>query len=158
MATKKENSDLIELLLCLVDAKVDLLIVGGHAVAFHHEPRYTKDIDIWVDCSPKNAEKVYLALKQYGAPVQSVDSTFFTFKDHFLKIGREPLRADIICGMEGLDFIKAWKRRVKGELFGVKVNYIHIKDLIKLKKLAGRPQDLVDVDNLLRLKIHKKRK
>jgi len=139
------TSDLIELLSSLVDEKVKFLIVGGYAVAKHGSPRYTKDVDIWIDNSPLNAKKVYSVLKSFGAPVSSISPEFFSFEDHFLKLGREPLRVDIICGMEALTFTSAWKNRVKGSLFGVRVNFIAVKDLIALKKQAGRPQDIADI-------------
>jgi predicted nucleotidyltransferase len=148
MATKKANSDLIELLSSLVEEKVKFLIVGGYALAYHYEPRFTKDIDIWIDNSVSNAKKVYGVLKEFGAPVSSIDYSYFTFEDHFLKMGKDPTRIDIICGMEVLAFGDAWKAKVKGKLFDVPVNYISLDHLILLKKKAGRPQDLVDVKNL----------
>lgn len=134
------------------------MIVGGYALAFHHEPRYTKDIDIWVDNSKQNAIKVYNVLKNFGAPVSSITYEYFTFNDHFLKIGKDPMRVDIICGMEALEFSKAWRNKIKGKLFGVNINYINIDDLIILKKKAGRPQDLVDISSLKKvLKIKNKK-
>jgi len=151
MAGNDRNSDLTELLSKLVADRVRLLIVGGHAVAKYGEPRYTKDVDIWVDNTPKNAELVYTALKEFGAPVAQLTPEFFTFEDHFLKIGREPLRVDIICGMGRLKFVEAWERREKGELFGVRVNFVSLKDLLTLKRFAGRPQDKADISNLQRL-------
>jgi len=146
------TSDLIELLSSLVEEKIRFLIVGGYAVAKHGSPRYTKDVDIWIDNSLLNASKVYLVLKNFGAPVSSISPDFFSFEDHFLKLGREPLRVDIICGMEVLDFRSAWTNRVKGNIFGVKVNFISVKDLIILKKHANRPQDLADIAALKKLK------
>jgi len=146
------NSDLIELLSSLVEEKVRFLIVGGYATSFHYEPRFTKDFDIWIDNSDKNAEKIYGILKEFGAPVSSINSNFFTFEDHFLKMGKDPTRIDIICGMKGLKFGDAWRAKVKGSLFGVKLHYISIEHLILLKKKAGRPQDLVDIGNLKRIK------
>lgn len=142
---------MIELLLCLAEEKVKFLIVGGHAVAKYGEPRYTKDLDIWIDNSELNASRVYRALKKFGAPIGSISENFFTFEDQFLKIGKEPLRVDIICGMEKLSFKDAWKDKVKGIIFGEKVYYISLKHLIKLKKHAGRPQDLVDIANLSKI-------
>jgi len=145
MDSNQNNSDLIELLSSLVESKVKFLIVGGHAVAKYGEPRYTKDVDIWIECSEANAKKVYSVLQNFGAPVDSVTYKFFTFEDHFLKIGREPLRVDIICGMQGLAFSAAWPRRNRGSLFGVRVWFVSLDDLLTLKNLANRPQDLLDV-------------
>jgi predicted nucleotidyltransferase len=151
MAHRSQNSDLIELLSYLADEKVKFLIVGGHAVAKYGEPRYTKDVDIWIDNSRQNAIRVFNALKKFGAPVSSISADFFTFEDQFLKLGKEPLRVDIICGMEALSFKDAWNRKVKGVLFGEKVFFISLKHLVTLKKHAARPQDLADVASLLKL-------
>jgi hypothetical protein len=148
MAIPPLNSDLTELLSSLAAGRVRFLVVGGHAVAKYGEPRYTKDVDLWVDNSIPNAKKVFSALREYGAPVATISSEFFTFDDHFLKLGREPFRVDIICGMRGLSFNSAWKRRVRGELFGLMVNFIGLDDLLTLKRLAGRPQDKLDIEKL----------
>lgn len=152
MAQKSNNSDLIELLLCLAEERVRFLIVGGHAVAKYGEPRYTKDVDIWIDNSRTNAIRIYRALKNFGAPVASISEEFFTFEDQFLKIGKEPLRVDIICGMEVLSFKDAWKCKQRGSIFNQQVYYISLKHLIKIKKHAGRSQDLADIENLSRIR------
>ena len=139
---------MIELLSSLVEKKVRFLIVGGYALAYHYEPRYTKDIDIWIDNKPSNAKLVYSVLEEFGAPIKSITSDFFTFDDHFFKMGKAPLRVDFICGMDALEFSKAWKSKKKGTLFGVPLFFIGLDELIILKKAAGRPQDLVDLGNL----------
>ena len=148
MAALPNNSDLIELLSSLVEDRIRFLVVGGHAVAKHGEPRYTKDVDLWIDNSIKNATQVFQTLRDFGAPIATITPEFFTFDDHFLKLGKEPFRVDIICGMEGLTFADAWKRKVCGDLFGVKTWFISIGDLIRLKTIAGRPQDNLDVQRL----------
>lgn len=64
-------------------------------------------------------------------------------------MGRPPVRVDILMSIEGMSFAKVWKNRQKIDFFGVEANFVSLDDLIELKKLAGRPQDLADVENLL---------
>lgn len=66
------NRDFEELLSALSSARARFVIVGAYAVAFHGEPRYTRDIDLLVDPTPANAERVWKALRQFGAPLGAV--------------------------------------------------------------------------------------
>ena len=59
----KDFKEFIEL---LNENKVRYLVVGGYAVAFHGHPRYTKDLDVWIELSPDNADKILNALKEFG--------------------------------------------------------------------------------------------
>ena len=72
------NSDLIELLQCLRRFKVKYLIVGGQAVIAYAEPRYTKDLDLWVEPSKENAERLVKCLREFGAPLASVSEEDFS--------------------------------------------------------------------------------
>ena len=69
------HPDYRDLLSELNAADVEYLVVGAHALAYHAEPRYTKDLDIWVQASAENAPRVYSALTGFGAPLQEVETT-----------------------------------------------------------------------------------
>lgn len=128
--------------------KIKFLVVGGQAVIFYTEPRYTKDVDVWVIPEMNKAEAVYTALKEFGAPLQNISVADFNNKNLIIQIGVAPVRIDIMLNIEGVNFDKAWKNR-KRVLYGrTPINLIGKNDLIKVKKKAGRPQDLLDVDNL----------
>ena len=142
------NSDFKELLKIFADAKVEYLIIGGYAVAKHAEPRYTKDLDIWINNSPENAEKVYLALKEFGAPLTTITIDDFTIPTLVFQIGIEPSRIDILMGLKELNFNECWKRRATAKIGEIEAHFISIDDLIFNKKLAGRPQDLRDAEML----------
>lgn len=131
--------------------KIKFLVVGGQAVIFYTEPRYTKDVDVWVIPEINKAEVVYAALKEFGAPLKDISVEDFNNKNLIIQIGVAPVRIDIMLGMKGVNFDKAWKNR-KRVLYGrTPINLIGKNDLIKVKKKAARPQDLLDVDNLKKI-------
>lgn len=142
------NPDWIDLLSALSGEKARFLIVGGQAVIFHSEPRYTKDIDLWVDPAPENAQRVWRALAKFGAALQGLDLAHFSNQRMVVQIGVEPNRVDLLMGMEGVDFERAWKRRVKSAYGPAPVYYIGRTDLIRAKRAAGRVRDLVDLETL----------
>lgn len=142
------NSDFKELLNLLNEAQAKYLIVGGYAVIEYTEPRYTKDLDIWVSPERDNAERVYTALKQFGAPLANITIEDFTNPTLVYHMGRPPVRVDILMGLAGLEFERSWSNRVEENYGEVQTQIISIEDLIITKSKAGRPQDLMDVENL----------
>jgi hypothetical protein len=107
-----------------------------------------KTLDIWVSSDPENAERVYAALKQFGAPLTDITIEDFTNPKLVYHMGRPPARVDILMGLSGLDFEQAWQHQVKGSYGEIKTQFLSIEDLIINKSKAGRPQDLMDVENL----------
>ena len=142
------NSDFKELLKAFAKEKVEYLIIGGYAVAKHAEPRYTKDLDIWINNSKENAERVYHALKYFGAPLGRVTSEDFTINSLVFQMGIEPSRIDILMGVKNLVFDDCWKRKDIAMIDDIETYFIGINDLILNKRSVGRPQDLMDVKNL----------
>ena len=142
------NSDFKDLLQALNDARAEYLVVGGYAVIEHTEPRYTKDIDVWINGTRENAERVLDALKRYGAPTEDLSIDFLTSDDAFFQIGVEPVRIDIIVDLLAVNFAECWDRRLVAESDGITVNFIGIRDLISNKEASGRPMNLVDVERL----------
>jgi hypothetical protein len=142
------NSDFKDLLQALNDADAEYLVVGGYAVIEHTEPRYTKDIDVWVNTTTHNAKRVLAALAEYGAPVGDLTIEYLTSDDAFFQIGVEPVRIDIIMNLTGLEFEKCWERRHVANIDGIPVNFIAINDLITNKEASGRSMDLIDVERL----------
>jgi len=142
------NQDFRELLKLFIDHKVKYLVVGGYAVMKYTEPRFTKDLDLWISPTQNNAEAVFSALKQFGAPLKDLSPRDFTDKACYYQMGRPPFRLDIIMDLSGLDFDSAWQAREDVPLSNINISFISKKDLIKAKELSGRPQDLLDLDNL----------
>ena len=142
----KINSDFKDLLSSLNRSSAEYLLVGGFAVILHSEPRYTKDLDIWVKASEDNAAKVYKALLEFGAPLAQlgISAEDFQKEGYFVQFGREPARIDILMGLKGLTFEEAYKNKLLMQLGDIEVAVISRSDLINVKLQAGRPQDLID--------------
>ena len=142
-----ENPHYKELLQLLNDFEVEYLIVGGFAVMKYSEPRYTKDLDVWVHNSRQNSLRVVEALKKFGAPVDhdKVTAETLTDKQVVYQIGIAPVRIDILTGITGVLFSEAWRKRVAGTFFGIPVHFISLEDLIANKQAVGRESDLRDL-------------
>lgn len=145
------NQDFEDMLRCLNDAKTRYLIVGAYAVAFYTEPRYTKDIDIWIEPTPNNAKRVYEALRKFGAPIKDLTIEDLSNPKLVYQIGVAPVRIDIIMCLQGITFADAWKNK-KVTRFGKQRTYIMgISELMKAKKVSKRPQDIIDFEKLSRV-------
>ena len=145
------HPDYRDLLSELNAADVEYLVVGAHALAYHAEPRFTKDLDIWVQASAENAPRVYSALAGFGAPLQEVEIDDFARPGLVYQVGIEPVRVDILTSVSGVEFESAYARRVMASYGDVPVPFISLRDLIANKDAAARPQDLVDVERLREL-------
>lgn len=150
------NSDFKDLLKSFLDFQVKFLIIGGFAVIRYTEPRYTKDIDLLIENSPDNAERVHQALLAFGAPLVDVTPKDFTTADGFYQIGVPPNRVDVINAIPGVDFAEAYEAREISLVAGLGLPFISRAHLIEAKLAAGRPQDLVDAGALSKSKKNKK--
>jgi hypothetical protein len=137
-----------ELLKKLNEHQVKYLVVGAYAVMKYTEPRYTKDFDIWVEPVRANAQSVFKALAEFGAPMDEVTVEDFSNRELVFQIGIEPVRIDIMMGIKGLEFSDAWTQRVETKFEDIAMTLISKEDLLIAKKAAGRPQDLIDADQL----------
>src|SRR5258708_2875036 len=142
-----ENPHYRELLQLLNEFDVEYLIVGGYAVMKYGEPRYTKDLDVWVYNSPQNSLRVVGALKKFGAPLDfdGITAETFSQKQVVYQIGIAPVRVDILTEITGVEFPDAWEKRVASTFFGVPVNFISLDDLVANKQALGRSSDLKDL-------------
>jgi predicted nucleotidyltransferase len=142
------NPDFKEFIQSLNDNHVSYLVVGGYAVAFHGHPRYTKDVDVWIDRHPENAAKMVKALEQFGFGSLGLKAEDFLVPDQIIQLGYAPNRIDILTTLEGVEFESCYALRVEVEIDGVKVNFIDLENLKKNKQASGRLQDLADLENL----------
>jgi len=141
--------DYKDLLLAFHAHGVKYLIVGGYAVIFHGQPRFTKDIDLLIKADLSNAQATYAALAEFGAPLHGIRPEDFAERGSFFRFGRDPHGFDILPGIPGVDFDAAWDRRIETTVdpeTGLKAFFISRDDLISAKLAAGRPPDLADVD------------
>lgn len=139
-----ENPHYKDLLLALNEFEVEYLIVGGYAVMKYAEPRFTKDLDLWVGNSPQNSERLFRALSAFGAPLHqdSIGPQTFIDEDLVYQIGVAPVRIDIMTHITGVRFADAWPRRVESTMFGVPVHLISLADLIANRSAIGGDSDV----------------
>jgi predicted nucleotidyltransferase len=149
MTLDKDFEDFIEL---LNKHKVDYMIVGGYALAFHGKPRHTGDLDIWINLSEENAKKMMIVLNEFGMATLGLQKEDFLQKGGITQIGYPPLRIDILNEIDGVNFAEASKNKLIIDVDGMSINYIGLNDLIKNKQVSGRKQDLSDVNELNKLK------
>ena len=141
-------SDYEDLFKTLNACRIKYLVVGAYAVMYYAEPRFTKDIDIWVIPQMNDAGKIYEALKKFGAPLRGIKPRDFNDKRLILQIGVAPVRVDILFDIPGVSFQAAWKNKRKIRYGRTPVYILGKNDLIAAKKKAGRPQDKIDEENL----------
>ena len=142
------NQDFKDLFKTFKDYKVKYLVVGAYAVIYYAEPRYTKDLDIWIEPTMENAGRVWEALTAFGAPLEEVSLEDFCDRELIYQIGVAPNRIDIMMNIPGLEFSSAWDRKVTSSYGGEAIFIVHIDDLIQAKKTMDREQDRLDVRSL----------
>ena len=150
MAEKQLPAEFKEFIKFLNKNRVRYLLIGGWAVGIHSNPRLTIDIDFFIGVDDKNIEKLVAALDDFG--IKGVPGSFFKIEDNTFRIGRSPLKIDILNKALGIDFEKCFLRKKIVKLDGVNVNLISKQDLIKSKIAANREKDIADVVQLKRIK------
>jgi len=142
------DPDFKEFIQSLNNNQVRYLVIGGYAVALHGHPRYTKDLDVWVDRTPENAERVVAALVEFGFGSLGLAQADFLEAGQIIQLGHPPSRIDILLTLKGVEFDTCYKHRVIEENDETAVNFIDLDNLIANKKAVGRHQDLADVASL----------
>ncbi len=142
------NSDFSDLLRLFNANNVEYLVIDGYALIQYAEPRYTKDLDLWISTDPENASAVFRSLQHFGASLEGLTQKDFAEDGFFYQMGVPPVRVDILMGIPGLTFQEAWNRRETVWFDDLPVIFISRKDLIRAKRASGRPQDLIDADLL----------
>ena len=144
------HPDLTDLLAAFSSTSAEYVVVGGWAVAYHSEPRYTKDLDVLIGTDDQNLQRVVAALLTFGAPASIIEAARTLGPDEFLFFGTPPARVDILRSIPGIDFQEAYQRRVRTSWRDVEVSILGLDDLIRAKRAAGRERDLRDVRALER--------
>ena len=141
----KDFRDLLEL---LNRHQVRYLVVGGFAVAVHGTPRYTKDLDIWVEVSPDNAARLVAVLAEFGFASLGLGAEDFLDPDVVIQLGYEPNRIDFLTKLTGVEFAEAYPSRASITINEIEVPLIDRASLIANKRALGRVHDLEDVKDL----------
>jgi hypothetical protein len=138
------NQDFRDLLAEFNAQDVEYLVVGGHALAAHGYVRATKDFDVWVRPSTDNATRVLRALAAFGAPLHDLSESDLSAAGTVFQIGVPPIRIDIVTAIDGVQFAEAWSSRIIAPFADQMAPILSRADLIRNKRAAGRPRDLVD--------------
>ena len=142
------NHDFKEFIELLNNNQVHYLIIGGYAVALHGHPRYTKDLDVWIERTPKNAARMVTALAEFGFSSLGLSQDDFLEVGQIIQLGYPPKRIDILLTLKGVDFETCYESKVVKKAEGTAVNFIDLDNLIANKQATGRHQDLADVEKL----------
>ena len=137
MDTVQDFEDILQL---FATHRVRYLIVGGLAFIFHAKPRYTKDIDLWVDPDPDNVRRANRALQDFGSPeLMTVDEP-----NEVLQLGVAPNRIDLLRGVVALEFDKVWPRRIESHYGRAAALWIDLDSLLAIKSAIDHPRHQED--------------
>ena len=142
------NEDFREFLESLNSNEVKYLVLGGYALAFHGHPRYTKDLDIWLELSAENADKALKALSEFGFSGLDVSKEDLLTSGLVVQLGNPPNRIDLINSPDGVDFEVCYAGRIEVDLDGLVFPVIDLENLKLNKRASGRAQDIADLEAL----------
>jgi predicted nucleotidyltransferase len=148
MAKIKLAADFNDFLRLCLRHEVRFMVIGGYAVVHHSRPRYTGDLDLWVDASPANATRVVTVLREFGFRGNDVTAAMITEQREIIRMGFEPMRLELFTRIPGVDFSKCYKRRVRVKIGRMEVPFISLEDLKVNKRASGRTKDLQDLEEL----------
>lgn len=132
----------------LQQENVKYIMIGGYATNMHGYQRYTGDMDIWIEDTPDNRNRLRVAFKQYGMgdfPMMLTLEFIPGWTNFRLNNG---LMLDVMVGVKGLEkysFDECLEMATIADIDGIKVPFLHINHLIDSKKAANRPKDQIDV-------------
>ena len=140
--------DFKEFISLLNENNVEYLVVGGYAVSYYGYPRYTGDMDIWINKTNENATKMVSVIRDFGFETPQLTIDNFNREHLVTRLGNPPLRIDVLTTIDGISFEDSFKIRMIAEVEGLKVNLINYNELLKNKRASGRSKDLNDLENL----------
>lgn len=138
--------DFINVLELFNSHRVDFIIVGGYALAYHGAPRYTGDIDILVKPDSINAKRILDALDAFGFQSAGLTTADFDKPEKVIQLGFPPVRIDILTSLTGVTWEEAFSSRESGKFGDVPVHYIGRKQFIANKRALNRKKDLADIE------------
>jgi hypothetical protein len=145
MEIQKDFKELLEL---FNTHKVEYIIVGGYALAFHGAPRFTGDIDLLVGPDRENAERILAALDKFGFGSLNLSEADFTSPQNVIQLGVPPVRVDIMTSLTGVSWEKALADRVAGDYGDTPVFFLSRNNFISNKRALRRKKDLADLEAL----------
>lgn len=144
----KLEKDFLDFIDLCNERGVKYLVIGGYAVGIHGYPRLTKDLDVAIEVSEENAEKTVLVIDEFGFGSLKLTKEDFLRKNFITQLGYDPIRIDVLNDIEGVSFSQAWENRKQVTYEGHLINFIGLEELLILKSIAGRSQDITDIKKL----------
>ena len=142
------SQDFREFIESLIKNNAEYLIVGGYAVGIHGHPRYTGDLDIWLNPTPENAERLLQSVNEFGFSSFQLATKDFITPGNIIQLGYPPLRIDLLTEIDGVTFSGCFQNRKEVIIDGLTINFIGYEDLLKNKKQSGRLRDIDDINHL----------
>jgi hypothetical protein len=140
--------DFRDFIALLNERRVRYLVVGGYAVAYHGYPRATGDLDLFIELSRKNAGAMVAVFKSFGFESAEITPEFFMEKGQVVRLGREPMKLEILNDISGVAFAECHRHRIRARIGGLRINFIDLPHLLRNKRASGRDKDLLDIKNL----------
>lgn len=140
--------DFRELLALFRKHEVEFLIVGGYALAFHGVPRFTGDIDLLVQPTAANAERILHALADFGFAETGLTAGDFEREGQVIQLGVPPVRVDLLTSLTGVSWEEAIAGRARGVYGDVPVAFVGRNQYVANKRATGRRKDLADLEAL----------
>ena len=141
-------SDFKEFLKLLNSHRVEYLLIGGYAVGYHGYPRATGDMDLWVAVRQNNAEKLVVALREFGLNAPQLSADIFLQENQIIRMGVPPMRIELLTTISGVDFDSCYSERIVDVIDNVEVHIINLEHLKQNKQASGRYKDLDDLQYL----------
>ena len=127
---------------------VRYLIIGGLAFIFHAKPRFTKDMDLWIDADKDNVSRANAALAEFGSPFLLDPSK----PEEILQLGLAPNRIDLLMRVPGVDFDASWKKKIESRYGEAPAYFVDLDTLIQIKSPIDNPRHREDVRVLRKVK------
>ena len=142
------QQDFRDLLALFNDRKVEYVVVGAHALAFHGAPRFTGDMDVLVRPGIRNARRILAALNEFGFSSLGLAVADFAKPGLVVQLGVAPVRIDLVTSLTGVSWKEAASGSRPGSYGDVRVRYLGKREFIRNKRVIGRKKDLADIEAL----------
>jgi predicted nucleotidyltransferase len=146
------NKHFLDFLRLLENHKVEFVVVGGYAVGVHGFPRYTGDLDVFVAISRENADRLIGVFGEFGFSSLNLKSEDFLEPNIVIEIGREPMKIQVLTGIDGISFEQCRIDRIFVDDSGLRIPFIGFDSLLANKAASPRNKDRIDLEELTRLR------
>jgi hypothetical protein len=154
------DNEIIHFMTLCTEHNVRMLMVGGGAVNFHGYQRHSSDVDFWIDISSTNLQNLKTVLVEIGYILEDFPESIKLAEQNIsLKFTPTSLNIELItCFSINKSFDIAYEEAEKVNFEGnsiAKWRVLNFDDLVTSKIKAARPKDLLDIQELNRIRNQK---